>query len=139
MSNVRSVDHIGVAVGDLEAAIRTYRALGLEGGEIEELPDQGLRLAFFKVGESRVELLASTDPASAIGRFLASRGEGIHHLALRVPDAAAALARAVDAGLRAIDQRPRAGAGGARVAFLHPKGLHGVLVEFVERAEGEGH
>ncbi len=137
MGEITAIDHIGVAVRDLEAAAVAFRALGLAGGQVEVLEAQQVRLAFFQIGQSRLELLEPLAADSPVGRFLASRGEGVHHLAFRVGDVALALERAVAAGLQPVDRVPREGAGGARVAFLHPKGLHGVLVEFCERAEGD--
>jgi methylmalonyl-CoA/ethylmalonyl-CoA epimerase len=138
VSEVLAIDHLGIAVRDLGAAIAAFRSLGLTGGEIEELPERGLRLAWFQVGESRIELLETTDADSPVGRFLQTRGEGIHHLALRVVDAAAGLQAAADRGLALVDRQPRAGAGGTRIGFLRPSSLHGVLVELVERA-GDDH
>jgi len=138
VGEVLAIDHIGIAVRDLASAINAFRALGLDGGEIEELPGQKLRLAFFQVGESRIELLETTDADTPVGRFLQARGEGIHHLALRVTDAAGGLRAAAERGLVPIDEQPRRGAGGSRIGFLHPRSLHGALVELVERA-GEDH
>ena len=138
MSEVLKIDHVGIAVQDLSAAIAAFRSLGLTGGEIEELPERKLRLAWFQVGESRIELLETTDAGSPVGRFLDARGEGVHHLALRVTDAVAGLQAAADRGLVLVDREPRAGARGSRVGFLHPRSLHGVMVELVERA-GDDH
>ncbi|MBC7339837.1 MAG: methylmalonyl-CoA epimerase [Firmicutes bacterium] len=123
------VHHIGIAVRNLEEALATYRALGLQAGGQEEVPGQGVRLAFLPAGEARLELLEPLRPDSAVGRFLESRGEGVHHLCLEVDDIEAALERARQAGIRLVDERPREGAHGARVAFLHPRSLHGVLLE----------
>jgi len=128
------LDHIGIAVADLESALRPYReALGLAPERLEEVPSEGIRAAFFAVGETDLELLEPLDASSPIAGFLAKRGEGIHHLAVAVPDVEAAMARARAAGLRLLSEEPRPGAGGTRVCFLHPKDLGGVLLEFVER------
>lgn len=130
--------HIGIAVQDLERALETYRALGLEVTGQEEVPEQGVRLAFLPVGQARLELLQPLRGDSPVARFLESRGEGLHHICLEVEDIEEALARAGRAGLRLVDERPRAGAHGARVAFLHPRTLHGVLLEFWEGGEDGG-
>ena len=129
---VQSIDHIGSAVKALEAAVATYeQTLGTKAHR-ESLPDRHLEIAFFAVGESRIELLMPTSSESAISGFLAKRGEGLHHVAYRVADCAAALAAARAAGRRLIDDAPRPGAHGTLVAFLHPAALHGVLTEFVQ-------
>ena len=126
------IDHIGIAVQSLEAALGFYRdALGLRV-EIEEVPEQQVRVAMLPVGESRIELLESTSPEGPIGRFLAKRGEGIHHICFAVADIEQALAQLRGQGARLIDQQPRVGAGGHRVAFLHPASAHGVLIELSE-------
>lgn len=127
--------HIGIAVKDLEAAVAAYRGLDLLCVDREEVEGQKVRVAFLPVGESRLELLEPTDPEGAMGRFLESRGEGIHHICLEVEDIEAALRRAREAGVRLVDEKPRVGAGGAKVAFLHPKSLHGVLVELWQGGE----
>jgi methylmalonyl-CoA/ethylmalonyl-CoA epimerase len=130
---VNKFSHIGIAVASLERALATFQGgFGLAASAPEEVPEQKVRLAMLTVGESRLELLESTDPEGPIGRFLAGRGEGVHHVALAVDDIEAALAQARRAGLRLIDERPRPGAHGTRVAFVHPRGTHGVLVELVE-------
>ena len=127
------VEHIGVAVQDLEAALAFYRGvLGLEVEEIEEVVEQGVRLAVLPVGETRIELLQSTTPEGPIGRFIERRGEGLHHICLEVKDIERALERLRQAGVRLIDERPRVGAGGRRIAFLHPRSAHGVLIELSE-------
>lgn len=126
------IDHIGIAVRDLERAASMYeKALGLEVREVAEVVDQGVSVAFLPVGESVIELLQPIADGTGIARFLEQRGEGIHHVCIEVPDIEAALDRLRSAGVPLIDQEPRAGAHG-RVAFVHPKGLHGVLVELVE-------
>jgi len=133
---VRSIDHIGIVVKDLDAAMASYaHALGVQG-QRERLPERQIEIAFFAVGESRIELVMPTSPESAVSRFLEKRGEGLHHVAYRVADCAAALAEARAAGLRLIDEAPRPGAHGTLVAFLHPSALHGVLTEFVQVVDG---
>ena len=128
--NPTHIEHIGIAVRDLERAVATYeQLLGMKCYAIEEVEDQHVRTAFFNVGETKIELLESTDPDGPIARFIEKRGEGIHHVALAVEDAGQALAAADAAGFTLIDSRPREGAEGLRIGFLHPKSTHGVLVE----------
>jgi methylmalonyl-CoA/ethylmalonyl-CoA epimerase len=125
-----TLDHIGIAVKDLDAALSFYRdALGLEIEPPEEVATQKVRAHFIPVGESALELLEATAPDSPIARYLEKRGPGIHHLTLRVDDIHAALARLKERGVRLIDEVPRPGAEGALVAFIHPAAAHGVLVE----------
>ncbi|MCL6431182.1 MAG: methylmalonyl-CoA epimerase [Anaerolineae bacterium] len=127
------IDHIGIAVADLASALDFYDgALGLAASEIEEVPDQQVRLAVIPVGESRLELLQSTAPDGPVGRFVEKHGEGIHHICFEVDDIDSALATLRAAGVRLIDQQPRTGAGGRRIAFLHPRSAHGVLIELSE-------
>ncbi len=134
-----TVDHVGIAVEDLEAASAVYgELLGVERQGVEDVPDQKVRVAFFPLGESEIELLEPTTDDSPIASFIAKRGPGIHHIAVRVDDLPAALERARDAGIRLIDEEPRAGAGGARIAFVHPKSTGGVLLELCERDRGQG-
>lgn len=129
------VDHIGVAVRSIDEASRFYsEALGLLASPPEQLPAQGVTMVFFAAGETRIELLEPLTPDGPIARFLERRGEGVHHVALAVPDVARALEGARVAGFEPVDATPRPGAHGTRVAFLHPKGTHGVLVELVEPA-----
>ncbi|MDQ7841584.1 MAG: methylmalonyl Co-A mutase-associated GTPase MeaB [bacterium] len=129
------VDHIGVAVRSITEAARFYReALGLRGGPSEQLPAQGVTMVFFAAGGTRIELLEPLTSEGPIARFLERRGEGVHHVALVVPDVALALEGARAAGFEPVDATPRPGAHGTRVVFLHPKGTHGVLVELVEPA-----
>ncbi len=129
---IRKIDHVGIAVKSLDEATKTYEALGFEVEEIEEVAEQKVRVAMLPVGESRIELLEATSEDSAIAKFISSRGEGIHHIAINVENIEEALKKAKDAGLRLIDEKPRIGAGGKKVAFVHPKSTHGVLLEFVE-------
>lgn len=128
------IDHIGVAVRSIAAASRLYETLGLGVSAPERLPDNGVTAAFVAVGETRIELLEPLGPDGPIARFLERRGEGIHHIAFAVADLAAALAHARGAGFAVIDATPRPGAHGSRIAFLHPKDTHGVLIELVEPA-----
>ncbi len=129
---LKKIDHIGIAVESIEQALGFYRdALGLEA-ELEEVPAQQVRVAMLGVGESRVELLESTSPEGPIGRFIAKRGEGIHHICFQVADIEAALAQLRAHGARLIDDKPRVGAGGHRIAFVHPASASGVLIELSE-------
>jgi methylmalonyl-CoA/ethylmalonyl-CoA epimerase len=124
------IDHIGIAVADLERSIAVFeRLLGVPCYAVEEVAEQKARTAFFKVGQTKIELLQSTQADGPIGRFIEERGEGVHHIAFAVDDLEAALRDAESAGLRLIDAAPRNGAEGLRIAFLHPKSTGGVLVE----------
>jgi len=125
------IEHIGIAVKNLEESISYYeKVLGLSCYAIEEVPDQKVRTAFFKVGQTKIELLESTDPAGPIGKFLEKKGEGVHHLAFAMDDVTTALRDAEKQGVRLIDKTPRKGAEGLKIGFLHPKSTHGVLTEF---------
>lgn len=131
------IDHVGVAVADLDAALALYRdGLGMELEHRETVTEQGVDAALLGVGEGHVELLAPLGPDTPVGRYLAKRDPGIHHVAYAVDDIDAALAALRAAGLRLIDEQPRAGIRGSRVAFLHPAALGGVLTEIVQPAEG---
>jgi methylmalonyl-CoA/ethylmalonyl-CoA epimerase len=130
------IEHIGVAVSSLEEAVAAWTGnLGLEVSGYEDVPEEGVRVAMLPLGESRIELLESTRPDSPVGRFLARRGPGVHHLAIRVGNIDAALAKLRAAGARVLEPAPREGAGGTRVAFLHPASMNGVLLELVEHEE----
>ncbi|WP_297521487.1 methylmalonyl-CoA epimerase [Thermococcus sp.] len=129
----RKIDHVGIAVKNLDEAIKVWEGLGLKVDEIEEVPDQKVRTAIIHVGESRIELLEPTSEDSPIAKFIAKRGEGIHHLALGVDDIEAHLEELKEKGYRLIDEKPRIGAGGAKIAFVHPKAVTGVLLELCER------
>ena len=137
---ITRVDHIGVAVRDLEAAAAAFAAiLGRPAERVEALPGMGVRIAFFPLAGGEIELVEGTDPAGSIARFLAARGEGIHHLCCEVEDLQAAIDRLHAAGVPMVDRVPRDGGGGTRVAFLHPKGTGGALLELCERPrEGQG-
>lgn len=129
----QAIDHIGIAVADLDEALAAWRRLGLGEAVIEDVPDQGVRVAMLPVGTGKIELLAPLTPDSPVGRFLERRGPGMHHVAFRVEDLEAALAEAQATGLELIDHEPRTGAGGARIAFLHPRSTGGTLVELCQR------
>jgi len=127
------LDHVGIAVADLGRAVASWsRIAGAPDGAPEEVVGQKVRVAFLRAGTVEVELLEPTSPESAVGRFLAKRGEGLHHLAFRVPSVDAALAELVARGESVVDRTGRAGARGRRVGFAHPSAFGGVLVEFVE-------
>ena len=129
------IDHVGVAVEDLDAALALYRDAFEMREEHREVVEQfGVEAVLLEVGEGHVELLEPTDSTSAVARFLARNGPGIHHVAYRTEDIERALDRIRSAGLRLIDEQPRAGIRGSRVAFLHPRGTAGVLTELVEPA-----
>jgi methylmalonyl-CoA/ethylmalonyl-CoA epimerase len=129
------IEHIGIATPRLEEALRFWRdALGLEVAHTEVVEEQGVRVAMLPVGEPRIELLEPTGADSPVAKFISKRGPGIHHVAVRVADIRAALARLKDEGARLIDEEPRRGAGGCLVAFVHPSSSGGVLLELVEDA-----
>ena len=125
------VDHLGIAVPDLAQALTAYRALGFEVESVHDVPTEKVRAAFLPVGESRLELLEPTEPGSVIARFLEKRS-GLHHVCVLVEDIEKSLADLKAAGVALIDERPRPGAGGARVAFVHPRSAAGVLLELKE-------
>jgi methylmalonyl-CoA/ethylmalonyl-CoA epimerase len=125
--------HLGYAVEDIEAASRFYREnFGAVPGEPEAVEEQGLVATMFRVGESRIELVQPTRPDSPVGKFLAERGEGFHHVAFEVDDLREALSELRRNGVNLIDEEPRRGAGGMNIAFVHPEGAFGVLTELVE-------
>ena len=126
------IDHVGIAVPDLEAGATPWLALGLPVEEDEEVPSQGVVVRLLRAGDGFVELLAPLRTDTPVGRFLASRGPGLHHVAFRVGDVAAELARLRGEGARLIDETPRPGRGGSRVAFLHPRWAGGTLIELVQ-------
>ncbi|MBC7249047.1 MAG: methylmalonyl-CoA epimerase [Anaerolineae bacterium] len=130
---ITKVDHIGIAVRDIEEARRLYEALGLKVTHVKEVEEQQVRVAFLPVGDTEVELVQPTTADSGVARFLEKRGEGVHHLCFEVEDIEVALAELQAQGMRLIDREPRQGAFG-RVAFLHPKSTHGVLIELVEKS-----
>ncbi len=127
------IEHIGIAVNNLEESISYYEnILGLKCYAIEEVKDQKVKTAFFKVGQTKIELLESTDPEGPIGKFIEKKGVGVHHLAFAVNGLENALAEAASKNIRLIDKTPRKGAEGLDIAFLHPKSTNGVLTELCE-------
>ncbi len=132
---VEKIDHIGIAVDSIKNWRDYYeKVLGLEYTGSEEVAEQKVRVAFFKIGESRIELLEPTTDDSAIAKFLETRGSGIHHIAIRVNDINVALARHREAGARLVDNEPRTGAHNMLIAFIHPKSSGGVLLELCEES-----
>jgi methylmalonyl-CoA/ethylmalonyl-CoA epimerase len=127
-----ALHHIAVVVADLDEAVARYRGLGFRDDERFLLTEQAVEVATFRSGHGWIELICPTDPDGPIARFLAKRGEGLHHVAYAVPDLPTALARLSAAGLRLIDTTPRTGAHGWRIAFIHPESCGGVLTELVE-------
>ena len=130
--------HVGVAVRSLDAALADYRTLGFEAESIEDVPAQGVRVAFLGTGAVRIELLESLRPDGVIARFVDRSGEGLHHLAFAVQDIRAEMRRLREKGLRLMDAEPRPGARGRLVAFVHPRSAHGVLLELVQESAGSG-
>jgi methylmalonyl-CoA/ethylmalonyl-CoA epimerase len=129
--NISHIEHIGIAVRDLDEAISYYQdKLGLECYAVEEIADQKVKTAFFKVGDTKIELLESTDPEGPIGKFVEKKGPGVHHLAFAVPNVNKALSEAESNGVQLIDKQKRKGAEGLNIGFLHPKSTLGVLTEF---------
>ena len=124
--------HTGIVVQDLDAAIASYEALGFRDGERHEIPEQDIVAVTFRAGPGWLELIQPTDPDGPIARYMAKRGEGTHHVAYAVDDIAAELERLKAAGVRLIDETPRTGAHGWRIAFIHPESCHGVLTELVQ-------
>lgn len=128
--NITHIEHIGIAVNSLEEAIPYYEnMLGLKCYAIEEVADQKVKTAFFMVGETKIELLESTDPEGPIGKFIEKKGPGVHHLAFAVDDVNKSLTEMGEKGVRLIDQQARKGAEGLNIGFLHPKSTLGVLTE----------
>ncbi|MFO8129110.1 MAG: methylmalonyl-CoA epimerase [Bacteroidales bacterium] len=127
------IEHIGIAVKDLDNAIPYYeKLLGSDCYAVEEVKDQKVKTAFFKVGQTKIELLESTDPEGPVGKFIEKKGEGLHHIAFAVSNLGERLKEAAGHGIRLIDQQPRKGAEGLDIAFLHPKSTFGVLTELCE-------
>ena len=134
------IEHIGIATHSINDALGFWRdALGLDVVGTEEVGEQGVRVVMLPVGESRIELLEPTGPASPVAKFLEKRGAGIHHVAVRVDDIRAALARLKEKGARLIDESPRIGAGGCLIAFVHPSAAGGVLLELIEERSEPNH
>jgi len=130
---ILKVDHIGIAVPSLAEAVKTWEALGFRVDTAHDVPTERVRTAFLPVGESHLELLEPTDPTSVIARFLEKRA-GLHHVCVLVDDIETALGEMKARGVPLIDEKPRPGAGGCRVAFVHPKGAGGVLLELKQEA-----
>ncbi len=131
--NVLKLDHIGIAVKNLEESSKLYDLLGIKSTGVEEVAEQKVKVCFFPVGDSEIELLESTAPDGPIAKYIEKNGEGIQHLALRVDNIEKALEELKAKGVRLIDEKPRYGAGGARIAFVHPKATGGILLELSER------
>lgn len=130
---VKKIDHIGIAVKDLNQQIKYYtEILGLKCSDVRELPEQQVRLVFIPIGDTRLELLETTSPEGPIGKFLDRRDEGVHHIAYRVENLQGELVRIEEKKIRLIDKKPKLGANGHKIAFLHPKSTFGVLTELCE-------
>ncbi|MDF2949165.1 MAG: mce [Sedimentibacter sp.] len=131
---VQKVDHIGIAVKDLEESLKFYEAaLGLKAVGTEVVAEQKVRVAFLPTGDSEIELLEATSEDSPIAKFIEKNGEGVQHIAYRVESVEAAIEEMKEKGIRMIDEKPRYGAGGAKIAFCHPKSTGGVLIELCQR------
>lgn len=130
---IKKMDHIAIAVRDLDASLKTLKdVFGIEAAHVEEVASQKVKVAFIPLGDTRIELVQPTAEDSATAKFIATRGEGLHHIALGTDDVGGALKTAEDAGARLIDKEPRPGAHGTRVGFVHPKSTFGTLIELVE-------
>jgi methylmalonyl-CoA/ethylmalonyl-CoA epimerase len=131
---VKKVDHIGVAVKNLDETLKFYQdVMGMDLAGTEVVEEQKVRVAFLPLGDTEIELLESTDPEGPIARYIDKKGEGIQHIAYRVENIEEAIAEMKEKGVRMIDEKPRYGAGGAKIAFCHPKSTAGVLVELCQR------
>ncbi len=132
--NISHIEHIGIAVKNMQEAIGYYEnVLGMKCYFIEEVKDQKVKTAFFMVGQTKIELLESTDPEGAIGKFIENKGEGVHHIAFAVEGIESSLKEMETKGVKLIDKTPRKGAEGLDIAFIHPKSTMGVLTEFCEK------
>jgi methylmalonyl-CoA/ethylmalonyl-CoA epimerase len=130
------IDHVAIAVKSLSETLATYKTIwSLEPDHVERGATDRITEAMLPIGDAHIQLLEPTDGESTVAKFLEKRGEGLHHIAIRVPDIEQAIQRLKDAGAELIDTEPRIGGGGHRVAFVHPKTTHGVLIELVERAD----
>ena len=128
------IDHLGIAVRSLDESLKFYQdALGLRVHEMEDVEEQKVRAALLPMGQSRIELLEATSDDSPIAKFIARRGEGMHHICIEVEDIEARLQQLKAAGARLIDETPKRGVGGHKIAFVHPASAHGVLIELVEK------
>jgi len=133
LMNPSYIEHIGIAVKELDSAVKLYEdLLGIKCYKIEEVPDQKVRTAFFRIGETKIELLESTDPEGPISKFIDKRGEGLHHIAFAVKELEEQLKKAKKANIRLINEIPQKGADGLDIAFIHPKSTSGVLIELCE-------
>jgi len=137
MAEKTVLDHIGIAVDAIAESSRFYEALGLEVEGVEEVPEQKVRVAFLGVGDSRLELLEATEPASPIARHIDRRGPGLHHICLRVPDIRVAMKNLEAQGYRLLSPEPQPGAHGCLVCFVHPKSAAGVLIELSQTVESD--
>ena len=130
---ITKINHVGIAVNSINDAVKLYTdVLGLKVQDIEVIEDQRARTAIIQVGDSKIELIESTDPEGTIAKYIESRGEGLHHLALEVSNIQEALGAMVNKGITLIDEKPRKGVGNSNIAFLHPKSTGRVLIELVE-------
>ncbi len=136
---ITRIDHIGIAVESIKESLKFFQdALGVKLDRVEEEEGGKTQVAFLPVGKSDVELVEPLDPESGLGKFLAKRGEGVHHICFEVDDIVTALARLKEHGAQLIDENPRTNAKGMRYAFIHPKSAHGVLIELYEKARTDG-
>ena len=131
--NPLRIDHIGIAVTNMDEAIKVYEDLGFAVTSTEVVEEQKVKVAFLPCGDSEIELLESTDPEGPIAKFIEKKGQGIQHIAIRVENVEEAIAEMIEKGWKMIDEKPRYGAGGAKIAFAHPKSSGGVLVELTQR------
>jgi methylmalonyl-CoA/ethylmalonyl-CoA epimerase len=137
--SAKGLDHVAIAVKDLEVAVKYYvEVLGFAPPELEDVAEQQVRTAIFGHGLGRIELICPTAPDTSVAKFLEKRGEGLHHICVEVPDLEQSLASLKAQGAQLIDQTPKLGAGGAKIAFVHPKGAHGVLTELRQGPETQG-
>lgn len=128
------IDHIGIAVKSIDESLKFWETtLGIKCHGVEEVTEQKVKTAFLPVQDTEIELLEATSPESPVAKFIEAKGEGIHHLAIRVENLEEALAELKEKGIRLIDEKPRLGAGGAKIAFIHPKATGGILLELSER------
>lgn len=131
---IKNIEHIGIAVKNLEESIKLYENIfGLKCYSVEEVKDQKARTAFFQVGETKIELLETTEPGGPIGKFIEKKGEGVHHIAFAVEDINQSLKEIETNGIQLVDKEARAGAENFNIAFLHPKSTNGVLIELCEK------
>ncbi|WP_130808071.1 methylmalonyl-CoA epimerase [Senegalia massiliensis] len=131
---VGKVDHIGIAVKDLEETLKFYTdVLGMDLQGTETVEEQKVKVAFLPIGDTEMELLESTDKDGPIAKYIEKKGQGVQHIAYRVDNIEKAIEEMKEKGIRMIDEKPRYGAGGAKIAFLHPKSTHGVLIELCQR------